>query len=171
MASYKNNTSQGKGWIFDSDSTVHACSQKELFNFLVVKEKEIIKMVDRSTCKVIDTGIVKVTKRDETVRALEAVRYVQEARYNLISIRVFDEKVCQIQVQQGAVTVSQEDRVILKREKCGGLYKLKKGNLVRGGVSRINLEGSSSPGGASNKTVTGHEPGQSVAGRRNGALG
>jgi len=34
--------------------------------------------------------------------------------------------------------------VILKEEKCGGLYKLKEGNSVRGGVSRINLEGSSS---------------------------
>ena len=40
MASYvEDNTSQDKGWIFDSDSTVHVCSQKELFNSLVVKEE------------------------------------------------------------------------------------------------------------------------------------
>ena len=31
-------------------------------------------------------------ERDETVRALEAVRYAPEARYNLTSIRVLDEK-------------------------------------------------------------------------------
>ena len=41
---------------------------KELFNnFLVVKEKEIIKMVYGSACEVIDTGTVKVTERDGTV--------------------------------------------------------------------------------------------------------
>jgi len=46
IASYEDNTSQGNGCIFDSDSMVHICSEKELFNFLIVKEEEIIKMVD-----------------------------------------------------------------------------------------------------------------------------
>jgi len=62
MASYENNTSQGKGWMFDSGSTVHVCSQKELFNFLVAKEQGTIKMVDDSACEVIGTGTVKVKK-------------------------------------------------------------------------------------------------------------
>jgi len=44
--------------------------------------------------------------------------------------------------------------VILKEEKCGGLYKLKEENSVRGKVSRISLEESSSRGGASRKTAT-----------------
>jgi len=93
MISYENNTSQGKGWIFDSGSTVHVCSQKELFNnSLVVKEEGIVKMVDGSVCEIIGTGTVKVTGRDGIVRALEAVWYVPEARYNLISIRVLDEE-------------------------------------------------------------------------------
>ena len=74
-------------------------------------------------------------------------------------------------MQQGIVTVSQGDRVILKGEKCGGLYKLKEVNSVRDGVSRISLEGSSSRGGASRKTATGRELGQSVVGKRKGALG
>jgi len=55
-------------------------------------------MVDDSACEVISIGI-KVTERDWTVRALEAVRYVLEAHFNLISIRVLDEEGCQIQVQ------------------------------------------------------------------------
>ena len=60
--SYEDNTSQDKGWIFDSGSTVHVCFQKYLFNnFLVAKEEGIVKMVDGSTCEVIDTGTVKVT--------------------------------------------------------------------------------------------------------------
>ena len=46
MASNEDNTSQGKGWIFDSGSMVHVCSQKELFNnSLVGKEEGIVKMV------------------------------------------------------------------------------------------------------------------------------
>jgi len=48
---------------------------------------------------VIGTGTVKITERDGTVRALEAVRYVPEIRYNLISIKVLDKEGCQIQVQ------------------------------------------------------------------------
>jgi len=39
-------------------------------------------MVDGSACEVIDTRIVKVTKRDKTMRALEAVRMSQ--RYGTI---------------------------------------------------------------------------------------
>ena len=56
--------------------------------------------------------------------------------------------------------------VILKREKCGGIYKLKKENSVQGGVSMTNLEGSSSRGGAPRKTTMGRELGQSVAGKK-----
>jgi len=91
-------------------------------NSLVVQEEEIIKMVDGSNCEVIGSGTVKIIGRDGIVCAPEAVRYVPEARYNLISIRVLNEEGCQVQVQQGVVTVSQGNKVILKREKLGGLY-------------------------------------------------
>ena len=73
-------------------------------------------------------------------------------------------------MQQGIVTVSQGDRVILKGEKCKWLYKLKEENSFQGGISGISLEGSLSRGGASKKTATGREPSQSVARRRNGAF-
>ena len=121
----EDNTSQDKCWIFGSGSMVHVYSQKELFNSLIATEEGIVKMVDGSACEVIGTGTVKITERDGTVRALEAVRYVPEARYNLISIEVLNEEECQIQMQQGVVTVSQGGRIILKREEYGGLYKLK----------------------------------------------
>jgi len=84
---------------------------------------------------------------------------------------VLNEEGCQIQVQQDVITVSQGDMIIMKGEKCGELSKLKEGNSIRGGVSRISLEGSSSRGGASRKTATEREPCQSVAGRRKGAFG
>ena len=85
MISYvEDNTSQGKGWIFDSGSTVHVCSQKELFNSLVAKKIQTAKMINGSACKVIGTRTVKVTERDGTMCALKAVQYIPEARYNLI---------------------------------------------------------------------------------------
>ena len=94
------NTFQGKNWIFDQDNTVHVCSQKELFNnSLVVKEEEIVKMVNGSACQVVGTGTIKVTERDETVHALVVIQCVPEVWYNLLSIRMLDEKGCQIQVQ------------------------------------------------------------------------
>ena len=73
-------------------------SHKDMFNSLIAKEEGTAKMVDDSACKIISTVILNVTKRDGTVHALEAVRYVPEARYNLISIRVLDEEGYQIQV-------------------------------------------------------------------------
>ena len=39
MAFNEDNTSQSKGWIFESGSTVHVCSQKELCNSLVQRRK------------------------------------------------------------------------------------------------------------------------------------
>ena len=70
-----------------------------MFNSLVAKEEETVKIVDDSAYEVIDTGTVNVTGRDRTVRAREAVWNVPEARYNLISIGVLDEEGCRIQVQ------------------------------------------------------------------------
>jgi len=44
IASYvEHNTSQGKSWIFDSNSTVHVCSYKKMFNSLVQRRKGISK--------------------------------------------------------------------------------------------------------------------------------
>ena len=100
MASYEENISQSKVYIFDSGVWFMYVLRKELFNnSLIAKEEGIVKMVDGSACKVIGTGTVKVTGRDGTMRALEAAQYVPEALYNLISIRVLDKEGCQIQVQ------------------------------------------------------------------------
>ena len=52
------NTFTDKRWILDSYSTVHVCSQKEMFNSLTAKKEKTVKMVDGSACKVIDTRIV-----------------------------------------------------------------------------------------------------------------
>jgi len=67
-----------------------------MFNSLVAKDEGIVKLVDGSACEVIDTKTFKVTCRDGMVHALEAVRYVPEVRYNLISIGWLDEEGCQI---------------------------------------------------------------------------
>ena len=75
----EDNTSQGKGWVLDSGSAVHICSHKKTFDSYVGKEKETVKMVDGSACKVIDTGKIKIKGKDGAVRALEAVWYVPEA--------------------------------------------------------------------------------------------
>jgi len=63
---------------------------------LIANEEETVKMMDDSACEVIITVTVNVTGRDETVRALEAIWYVLEAQYNLISIGVLDEEECRI---------------------------------------------------------------------------
>jgi len=72
--------------------TVH--THKDMFNSLFAKEEGTIKMVDDSACEVIGIGSINITRKDETMRALEAIRYVPEVRYNLISIKVLDEEGC-----------------------------------------------------------------------------
>jgi len=67
-----------------------------MFNLFAAKEEGSVRIVDGSACEVIGTGSVNVTGRDGTMRTLEAVRYVSEARYNLISIVMLDSKGCQI---------------------------------------------------------------------------
>jgi len=44
LMAFTNNTSTDKNWILDSGSAVHVCSQKEMFNSLIV-EKGSVKMV------------------------------------------------------------------------------------------------------------------------------
>jgi len=73
---------------------IHVYSQKEMFNSMVAKEKGTVKIVIDSACEVISTGTINVTSRDGMVCALEAVWYVPEALYNLISIRVLDLEGC-----------------------------------------------------------------------------
>ena len=85
---------------------------------MVANEEGIIKMVDSSTCEVIGTVTVNVTGRDRTMRTLEAFQYFSEIQYNLISLWMLNSEGCQVQVQLVVVTVSEEDRVILKGEKC-----------------------------------------------------
>jgi len=126
----EDNTSQSKCWIFDSGSMVHVYSHKEMFNSLVANEEETVKMVNGSTCEIIGTKIINVTYRDGTVHALKAVWYVSEVWYNLIFIGVLDKEGCLIQMQQGIAKISYRDMVILKGEKCGGVYKLKEENSV-----------------------------------------
>jgi len=65
---------------------------------LIVKEEETIKIVDDLAYKVIGTRTVKVIEKNETMHALETVRYVLKARYNLITIGVLDKEGCQIQM-------------------------------------------------------------------------
>jgi len=59
---------------------------------LVAKEEMNVKMVNGSACKIIGTGTVKVTKRDRMMCALEAVWYVPEVHYNVISIKMLTKK-------------------------------------------------------------------------------
>ena len=79
--------------------------------------KELLKWWMARLARSSTLGQSMVTCRDGMVRALEVIRYVPEAWYNLISVEVLDEKECRIQVQQDVIMVSQGNKVILKGEK------------------------------------------------------
>ena len=80
MAAYvEDNTSQGKGWISDSDSKVHVCFHKETFNSLALKEEGTVKMIDGLVCEVISTGTTNITCRGGMMLHAEVVWYASEA--------------------------------------------------------------------------------------------
>ena len=65
-------------------------------------------MVDDSACKVIGTGTINLTCIDRMVQVLEAVQYIPEALYNLISIGVLDEEECRIKYNKASSQLANE---------------------------------------------------------------
>ena len=114
-------------------------------------------MVNDSAGKYIGTETVNITCKDGMVHAPEAVWYVPDAWYNLIHRSARRRRMPDPNATRCHHNYLRR-MIILRGEKCGGIYKLKEGNSVRGGVSGISLEESSSRGGASRKIATEREP-------------
>ena len=119
MASFvEDNTSQGKNWIFDSGNIVHVCFQKKMFNFLVAKEERDCQdgrwLCLRGHRHWDSEGYRK--RWDGGCSEGGPICPGRTVQSNIH--RGARPKGYQIQVQQGVVTVSQEDKVILKGEEC-----------------------------------------------------
>ena len=111
-------------WILDSGCTNHVCSKREYFNEFQKGNLGKVSLGDGSSCKIMGVGTVRIKMSDGAVRTLGGVRYVPKMRRNLISLSRMDSMGCKISVAGGAMKITRGCMVLMKGEKCGGLYRL-----------------------------------------------
>ena len=67
---------------------------------------------------------------DGVVRTLGGVRYVPKMRRNLISLSQIDSMGCRYSAAGGAMKITRGCMVLMRGEKCGGLYRLVNKKLI-----------------------------------------
>lgn len=116
-------TCSQRDWILDTGSANHLCSRREYFD----KFREVQGFVtwgDGTRRRVMGVGTVKIKMFDGAVRTLGDVVYVPKFRRNLISLSQLDSKGCKVSSAGGAMKISRGCMVLMKGEKCGGMFRL-----------------------------------------------
>ncbi|GFS39105.1 hypothetical protein Acr_00g0061200 [Actinidia rufa] len=90
------NTSSHDEWILDSGCTKHVCSKKEFFDTFQERDGGSLFLGDGTPCKIQGVGNVKIKMFDGAVRTLGG----------------------------GAMNITRGGKVLMKGEKCEGLYRL-----------------------------------------------
>ncbi|KAF7147414.1 hypothetical protein RHSIM_Rhsim03G0207400 [Rhododendron simsii] len=118
------NTSSRDEWILDSGCTMHVCSKKEFFDTFQEKDGGSLFLGDGTPCEIRGFGNVKIKMFDGAVRTLSGVAYAPKLRRNLISLSRMDSIGCKYFAGGGAMKVTRGGKVLMKGEKCKGLYRL-----------------------------------------------
>jgi len=92
---------------------------------------------DGSKCDIMGLGTVKVKMFDGVVRTLGSVAYVPKPRKNLISLSQLDSKGCKCFIAGGAMKITRGCMVVMKGEKCGGLYRLVGNTVGKTKISKV----------------------------------
>ncbi|KAF7135154.1 hypothetical protein RHSIM_Rhsim08G0128900 [Rhododendron simsii] len=118
------NTSSHDEWILDLGCTMHVCSKKEFFNTFQEKDGGSLFLGDETPCEIQGFENVKIKIFDGAVRTLGGVVYVPKLRRNLISLSRMDFIGCKYFAGGGAMKITRGGKVLMKGEKCKGLYRL-----------------------------------------------
>ncbi|GFY82951.1 hypothetical protein Acr_02g0011910 [Actinidia rufa] len=94
------------------------CDDASSCNSLVV--------ADDGDCLTVSEGVgnVKIKMFDGAVRTLGGVVYIPKLRRNLISLSRMDSNGCKYFAGGGAMKITRGGKVLMKGEKCEGLYRL-----------------------------------------------
>ncbi|GFZ04980.1 hypothetical protein Acr_17g0005520 [Actinidia rufa] len=94
------------------------CDDASSCNSLVV--------ADDGDCLTVSEGVgnVKIKMFDGAVRTLDGVVYIPKLRKNLISLSRMDSNGCKYFAGGGAMKITRGGKVLMKGEKCKGLYRL-----------------------------------------------
>ncbi|GFS40804.1 wall associated kinase-like 7 [Actinidia rufa] len=97
------------------------------WNCLIVSEERdggLLFLGDGTPCKIQGVRNVKIKMFDGAVRTLGGVVYIPKLRRNLISLSQMDSNGCKYFAGGGAMNITRGGKVLMKGEKCEGLYRL-----------------------------------------------
>ncbi|XP_077230002.1 uncharacterized protein LOC143863221 [Tasmannia lanceolata] len=97
----------------------------------------VVSLGDRSTCDVRRIEMVKIKKFDKVLCTFGGVVYVPKMRRNLVSLGQLDCRGYMFLATGRAMKITRGFMVLMKEEKCGGLYRLV-GDTVTG-VPKISM--------------------------------
>ena len=120
----------------DLSATNHVCSRREFFETFQEKESTF-SLPEGSKCDVMGLGKVNVKIFDGVVRTLSGVAYVSKLRKNLISLSQLDSKGCKCSIARGAMKITHGCMIVMKGEKCGGLYGLVGNTVGKTKISKV----------------------------------
>ena len=99
-------------------------SRKIFFDTFQEKDGGSLLLGNETPCKTQGFGNVKIKMFDGAVRTLGGVAYILKLRKNLISLSRMDSIRCKYFAEGGAMKITCGGKVMMKREKCKGLYRL-----------------------------------------------
>ncbi|KAL5700655.1 hypothetical protein ACHQM5_026075 [Ranunculus cassubicifolius] len=131
-------TSEGvmNEWIFDTGASYHMCPARDNFSTYREVNGGTILMGDTGSLKTVGVGAIRFQMFDLAERTLTEVRHVPGLRKGLISLGVLEAAGCGFSGKDGFLTITWEDRVIMRGERHGNLYILK-GKPLTGVVQKM----------------------------------
>ncbi|GFS41077.1 pentatricopeptide repeat (PPR-like) superfamily protein [Actinidia rufa] len=96
----------------------------EFFDTFQERDGGSLFLGDGTPCKIQGVGNVKIKMFDGAVRTLGGVVYIPKLRRNLISLSRMDSNGCKYFAGGGAMKITRGGKVLMKGEKCEGLYRL-----------------------------------------------
>jgi len=125
------NVSQNvENWLLDSGASHHMSPQRNWFTSYEAVNGSFVFMSNNVSYQTVGMGNIKIKMYDNTIRTLIDVRHVPELRNKLISLGVLDSNGYKFTSQNGVLKVSKGALVVMKAEKVGNLYRLKRSTWV-----------------------------------------
>jgi hypothetical protein len=125
-------------WQLDSGASHHMCSHRNWFISYQSVDEGVVFMGNGIPCKIVGVGSIRIRMFDGIVRELMDVRYVPELKSNLISLGVLDSCGYKYTGQDGALTVSKGNLVVMKATKVDNLYKMEGSTEVASEVTDVS---------------------------------
>jgi len=134
---FREDTHSQDDWVLDSGATNHICSRRKFLETFQESKEGTFFLPSGSKCDIMGLGTVKVKMFDGVVHTLGGVAYISKLRKNLISLSQLNSKGCKCPIAGGAMKITRGCMVVMKGEKCGGIYRLVGTTVGKTKISKV----------------------------------